>query len=220
MLLAHPSTARFLATKLVRRFVSDVPPGSLVDRVAAAYTLSDGDISSMLREILLSEELLASADQKLKRPVEYLCSAIRALAPDLDRYKGPNIVKTLKTLGQLPFEWPTPDGYPDTADYWLSATGTAGRWEYALKLAENTPDGNPSHAEELIGDAGTATALVDRLADRILHRPLSKDARQSLLDAVTENSFETDEPLPVERLGEKAGLVAASLLGSPYFMLR
>jgi uncharacterized protein (DUF1800 family) len=220
ILLAHPSTGRFLACKLVRRFVSDVPPESLVTRVAAAYTLTDGDISSMLREILASEEFLASADEKMKRPLEYLCAAIRALAPQLDHYNGQDIVTTLETLGQVPFEWPTPDGYPDTADYWLSAMGMAARWEFALQLAENTPGGNPSHAEELIGDAETANALVNRFADRILHRPLTTEARQALVDTVTENSYEPDELLPVAWLPDKAGLVAASLLGSPYFMLR
>lgn len=220
ILLAHSSTGRFLARKLVRHFVSDEPPESLVTRVAAVYTLTDGDIPSMLREILTSEELLASADEKMKRPLEYICAAIRALAPQLDHYNGPDIVTTLETLGQVPFEWPRPDGYPDTADYWLSAMSMAARWEYALQLAEDTPGGNPSHADELIGDAETANALVNRLADRILHRPLTKEARQALADAVTEGSYAPDEPLPGAWLSDKAGLAAASLLGSPYFMVR
>jgi len=36
-LAAHPSTARFLATKLARHFVADEPPAGLVDKLAATY---------------------------------------------------------------------------------------------------------------------------------------------------------------------------------------
>lgn len=219
ILLAHPSTAHFLATKLVRRFVSDTPPESLVTRVAEVYAETDGDIPSMLRTILTSAEFLASADEKLKRPLDYIAAAIRALAPQLDHYNGADPVASLQVLGQVPFEWPTPDGYPDTAEHWLSAMGLAERWEFALQLAENKPNGI-SHADELVGDALTANTLVDRLADRIIHRPLSAEDRQALVAAVVENSYGPDDVLPTDWLSTKAGFVASSLLGSPYFLTR
>ena len=59
ILANHPSTARFISTKLVRRFVSDNPPQSLVDKVAATYTKTDGDIREMLRTIFYSEEFMS-----------------------------------------------------------------------------------------------------------------------------------------------------------------
>src|SRR5437762_11679598 len=49
ILAAHPSTAHFIARKLARRFVSDDPPETLVARIAASYSRTQGDIRSMLR---------------------------------------------------------------------------------------------------------------------------------------------------------------------------
>ena len=68
ILVQHPSTARFISTKLVRRFVSDNPPQSLVDKVAATYTKTGGDIREMLRTIFFSSEFMspASYGQKMK----------------------------------------------------------------------------------------------------------------------------------------------------------
>lgn len=220
ILLAHPATGRLLAQKLVRRFVSDTPAESLVARVADVYAISDGDIPSMLREIFASAEFLSSADAKLKRPLEYVCSAIRVLAAQIDDYSGPDLIAVLGTLGQVPLEWPTPDGYPDTAEHWLSALGMAVRWEFALQLAEQASEGGLSPALALIGDAGTGNQLVDRLAHAILHRDLSEGARQKLVEAVIESRYGPDDSLPVEWLHQKAVLVTAVLMGTPYFMLR
>ena len=68
---SHPSTARFIATKLVRRFVSDTPPQALVDRVAATYTKTDGDIREMLRVILLSPEFSSSENVAGKNKIAF-----------------------------------------------------------------------------------------------------------------------------------------------------
>ena len=81
MLTKHPSTARFIATKLVRRFVSDNPPRALVDRVAQVFTDTDGDIRAMVRTILTSPEFSAPAAirSKTKSPFETVVSAVRAV---------------------------------------------------------------------------------------------------------------------------------------------
>src|SRR5687768_18493273 len=57
----HPSTARFIATKLARRFVSDDPPPSLVDRAAETFRRTEGDIREVVRTIVTSQEFFASA---------------------------------------------------------------------------------------------------------------------------------------------------------------
>src|SRR6185369_11929836 len=84
ILAHHPSTARFIATKLVRHFVADNPPQSLVDRVAAVYTKTDGDIREMLRTIFFSSEFNSKEAYraKIKRPFELVVSAIRTLGAD------------------------------------------------------------------------------------------------------------------------------------------
>jgi uncharacterized protein (DUF1800 family) len=81
-ILAHnPSTAKFVATKLVRRFVSDDPPPALVRRVAQAYMDTDGDIRAMVRTILTSAEFSApdAMRSKTKSPFEAVVSSIRAV---------------------------------------------------------------------------------------------------------------------------------------------
>jgi uncharacterized protein (DUF1800 family) len=81
MLARNPSTARFIATKLARRFVSDEPPAALVDRVAQVYSDTDGNISAMVRTILTSPEFSAPAAirAKAKSPFEAVVSAVRAI---------------------------------------------------------------------------------------------------------------------------------------------
>lgn len=81
----HPATAHFIATKLVRRFVADDPPETLVDRVAAVFKDTDGDIRSMVRTILTSDEFgaMSAVRSKTKSPFEAIVSAMRAVDADL-----------------------------------------------------------------------------------------------------------------------------------------
>ncbi|WP_456371717.1 DUF1800 domain-containing protein, partial [Thiolapillus sp.] len=135
MLAAHPSTARFICTKLARHFVLDQPTQTLVERMSRVFLDTDGDIPSLLEEMILSEEFLAAADAKFKRPMEYLMSALRCTNPTLERQSYASLGSYLYALGQLPFEWGPPDGYPDTAGYWTSTNGVLNRWNFASLLA-------------------------------------------------------------------------------------
>ncbi len=82
ILAAHPSTANFIATKLCRRFISDTPPRSAVDTVAAAFTISNGDIKDTLRALFSTPAFMGDVDLKFTRPSEYLAALVRSLAPD------------------------------------------------------------------------------------------------------------------------------------------
>lgn len=136
LLAAHPATARHIAFKLTRRFVADTPPAALVERVAQTYLDSDGDIKAMLRTIFLSEEF-AQAPPKLKRPLTYLVSSLRALGvqPQPDSSLG----DWLGQLGQPLFAWPAPDGYPDVSQAWVNLL--LPRWNFALALCQGEAPG-------------------------------------------------------------------------------
>src|SRR4029078_5129821 len=84
ILAHHPSTAKFIATKLARHFVSDEPSPALVDRVAATFTKTDGDIRETLKAIFTSPEFNSTESYraKIKRPFELVISAIRTLGAD------------------------------------------------------------------------------------------------------------------------------------------
>ncbi len=124
----HPSTARHLATKLCRRLVADEPPADLVARVAARFTETDGDLRETTRAALGG---LDRATPRLKRPFRFVVSALRGLAATT---QGKDSVREpLQRMGQAPFQYPTPDGYPDEQDPWLGAM--IWRWRFALGLA-------------------------------------------------------------------------------------
>jgi uncharacterized protein (DUF1800 family) len=81
ILVEHPSTARFIATKLVRRFVADDPPQSLVDKVAKVFADTQGDVREMVKTILTSDEFYApeAIGSKIKSPFELMVSGARVL---------------------------------------------------------------------------------------------------------------------------------------------
>src|SRR5262249_36212280 len=114
----HPSTARAIATKLVRRFVSDEPPASLVDRVARTYLDTDGDIRAMLHTIVDSPEFWSPEARraKIKKPIELVASAARALeaSPGPEREgqsAGFRLARAAGSLGERLFYAQPPTGY-------------------------------------------------------------------------------------------------------------
>src|SRR5262245_55152651 len=137
ILARHPSTAKFVSTKLVRRFVSDTPPQALVDRVASVYTKTDGDIREMLRTILTSPEFNSreAFRAKIKSPFELAVSAIRAL--------GADVVVPLQTaqfiakMGEPLYLYQAPTGYPDRADQWVNTGSLLERLNFGLALTSN-----------------------------------------------------------------------------------
>lgn len=129
----HPSTARYIAKKLVQKFVSDTPPESLVSKVEESFKKTSGDIKELLRTVLLSKEFQDSKGQKFKRPFHFVVSSLRALGADT--HAREDLVEYLNRMGQGPFEYPTPDGYPEDSSPWMGTL--LWRWNFALNLASN-----------------------------------------------------------------------------------
>jgi uncharacterized protein (DUF1800 family) len=151
LLARHPSTARFIATKLTRRFVSDTPPPALVDRVAARFRDTDGDLREVVRAILTSPEFYSAEAQraKIKTPFEFVVSAVRATGADVSDARA--LVRQVAELGMPLYQCQPPTGYKDTADAWVNTGALVGRMNFGLALAGNkvrgvvvsnaTPDG-------------------------------------------------------------------------------
>jgi uncharacterized protein (DUF1800 family) len=129
----HPSTAHHIATKLARRFVSEDPPASLVKRLAKVFSATDGDIKSLLRVLFTSDEFKLAKGLKLKRPFQYIVSCLRALGADTHAHQP--LIEYLQRMGQGPFQYPTPDGYPDRTAPWLGTM--LWRWNFAFSAASN-----------------------------------------------------------------------------------
>lgn len=133
----HASTARFVAMKLCKRFVSVEPPDGLVEAVAGAFTRTRGDVKAMLRVVFGSEAFAASRGQLLKRPLKFMVSAMRALAADTQAEKA--VLEPLQRMAQGLFQYPTPDGYPDEELPWMGTL--MWRWNFGLALAAGKQGG-------------------------------------------------------------------------------
>ena len=134
ILAKHPSTARFIATKLARRFVSDTPAAALVGRVASRFIETDGDIREVMRALLTSSEFLApeSYRAKVKTPFEFLVSAVRATGAEVSDARP--LLRTLQQLGMPLYACQPPTGYKDTADAWVNTGALLSRMNFALSL--------------------------------------------------------------------------------------
>lgn len=132
-LAVHPSTARFLATKLAMHFVADEPPVSLVDELTEAYIESDGDLPVVYEALIAADEPWIEAHSKYKTPHDFVISTLRAFnhVPDNPRF----IVGALDLMGQTPFRPGSPEGWPDTAQQWGGADALYKRIEWSNTVA-------------------------------------------------------------------------------------
>jgi uncharacterized protein (DUF1800 family) len=132
---AHPSTARHIATKLARRFVSDNPPEALVARVAARFTATKGDLRETVRAVVTSPEFFAAEYRgaKTKTPLEFVVSAVRATGREVRQPR--QMVNALQQLGMMPYMAQPPTGYDDEAETWVSAGALVTRMNIAQQLA-------------------------------------------------------------------------------------
>jgi len=131
----HPSTARFITTKLVRHFVSDSAPPQLVNRCASIFTKTDGDIRETMRCIVTSPEFFSRAAYraKVKTPFEVVASALRAMNAQPDT--TPRTAQLVARLGQPIFGRQTPDGWPDRGDAWMNTGAILNRINFGLAVA-------------------------------------------------------------------------------------
>ena len=137
ILAKHSSTARFIAAKLVRRFVSDNPSVSSVNRAANVYLKTQGDIREMLHSIFTSDEFNSpeALHTKTKTPFELVASAIRALNGTTDG--SLRLVQMVARMGQPLYMAQPPTGFPDRGDYWMTNGGILERLNFAVALATN-----------------------------------------------------------------------------------
>ena len=204
-LVAHPSTARFIATKLTRRFIADDPPQEIVEKAAQTFLSTDGNIKSVLRVILLDG--LALAQPKYKRPANFIATALRLTNAETDGALHDYLLR----MGQPYFNLPTPDGYPDVSAPWQSTLMP--RWQFAFELMRNEIAGTKNNLSRLLDVASTGILEddVDALTSLLLGAPLERIARDELIDAVYSAGATAEETLQI---------LAAGILASPTFQWR
>jgi uncharacterized protein (DUF1800 family) len=175
ILASHPSTARHIATKLAQRFVADTPPAALVDRAAAAFRDTHGDLREVVRTLVTSAEFFADSSYraKVKTPFEYVASALRATEAEIER--TPSVLRALATLGMPLYLCQPPTGYDDTADAWLSSGALVNRLNLAVALTSGELGG--VHLPRLESTPNAAR-------ERIVRDALGGDLSQSTDDTI------------------------------------
>jgi uncharacterized protein (DUF1800 family) len=134
LLSRHPATARHISRKLAQFFVADDPPAELVDRMAARFQRSDGDIAAVLQTMFESPEFAASLRTRYKDPVHYVVSAVRLAYDEKPILNAGPMINWLNRLGEAPYNRQTPDGYPLTESSWTGPGQLTTRFEIAKAI--------------------------------------------------------------------------------------
>ncbi|MFP2924229.1 DUF1800 domain-containing protein [Pyxidicoccus sp. 3LG] len=216
LLARHPATARHLATKLARRFVSDTPPPALVERVAKAFLDSNGDLPTVYRALIRSPEFWAAEARgsKVKTPFEFVVSALRATGAEVT--VRPRLVQSLAKMGEPLYRAPAPTGFSEVAAPWVNSGALVARLNFSLELVSGRMPGTRVSLESLAAPATpSAEGWVDALGHALLGARPSEETRATILAALSkraEAASAEGEPGPVD-----VPLIAGLLLGSPEF---
>jgi len=221
LLVHHPSTAKFISTKLARRFVSDNPPPALINRMAETFQSSDGDIKAVLHTMIWSPEFWSreSYRAKIKTPFELVVSAVRALGTDVDTPMP--LVQWVGRIGEPLYQCQPPTGYSDKSEAWVNTGALLNRLNYSLALAGNKMRGARTDVASLLGVDASAepkTAL-DRAVQVFLGgqaAPTTVETLEKQLDNPQVLQAKLDDSRKQVDLGVVAGLV----LGAPEFQRR
>ena len=193
----HPSCANYISTKLVRKFVADDPPPSLVKKCAAEFTRTDGDVKAVLRVLLKSDEFEDNRVSKLKRPFHYVVSALRSMGADTHAHT--ELMEYLQRMGQAPFQYPTPDGYPEEPSPWLGSL--MWRWKFALSLVQDkVPSVKVDIAQLSDAVCGAGKFETEKLLSYFLGRKPSSEESAAFLQFKEKCALNTD-PHRAEMIG-------------------
>jgi uncharacterized protein (DUF1800 family) len=221
LLAHHPSTAKFISTKLARRFVSDAPPPSLVNRMAETFKSSDGDIRAVLKTMIWSPEFWSreAYRAKIKTPFELVVSAARVMGTDVDTPMP--LVQWVGRIGEPLYQCQPPTGYADKAEAWVNTGALLNRLNYSLALAGNKMRGARTDVASLMGvdSAADAKSTLDRAVQVFLGGqagPTTVETLEKQLENPQVLQAKLDDPRKQVDLGVVAGLV----LGAPEFQRR
>jgi uncharacterized protein (DUF1800 family) len=220
LLAKHPSTAKFISTKLARRFVSDNPPAPLVARMAKTFESSDGDIRAVMHTMIYSPEFWSrdAYRAKIKTPFELVVSAVRALGADADTAMP--LVQWVGRIGEPLYQCQPPTGYADNAEAWVNTGALLNRLNFSLTLAGNKIRGSRADVASLLGvDATEPKVALGRALQIFLGgqaSPTTLKTLQKQLDSPQVLQAKLDDPVKKVDLGVVTGLV----LGAPEFQRR
>ncbi len=207
LLATSPVTGHHVSLQIAQRFVSDNPPEALVDRMAATWVKTGGDIREVLRTMLQSPEFWSkdAYRAKVKTPEEYVISAVRATGGEVAHPAA--LVEAIGQLGMPLYGCQTPNGYSWMADAWLNSGELLDRMNFSMALADN--------------NAGTVMAW-DKLMSLDGPSGLNGDAKEAKLENLLLDGTVSDHTRSavLAQLAHQSGNDAAAPIGGPRKMAR
>jgi uncharacterized protein (DUF1800 family) len=202
LLAADPHTAHFISYKLAQRFVADDPPPALVDRMAATYLSTDGDIRAILRTLVESPEFNSKKyfRNKVKTPMEFLASAFRTTVTDPANPGA--LVNSINNMGMRLYYALPPTGYYITADHWMNSTALVDRLNFAYQLtgskfANQKFDSSHVLALGLMAQPASQTAVANTPRAKYAEALLTTEISASLPNQPPSNAAGQDIALHV-----------------------
>jgi uncharacterized protein (DUF1800 family) len=236
MLARRPATAKFISTKLAQRFVADDPPPALIERMAATFLKTDGDLREVYRTMLRSPEFWdASAYRaKVKTPLEFVASAVRASGAEISNPMP--LVRELNNMGMPLYGAQPPTGYSPQAVSWVNSAALLSRMNFALGLAGGRLPGVSFDAQQIMGPAsiqgetqnngngndsskGNDEQVLQALGNTLLAGELSPQTRETI-EKQLQNPGSGANSLPGVDTSHAVNLITGLLLGSPEFQRR
>ena len=215
MLANHSSTAKFISKKLAVRFVSDNPPQPLIDKLAAAFTKSEGNIKEVLMTMVAAPEFWKTdvIREKTKSPFELIISAVRALDANVE---APFMLyQWIAKMGQKLYYYQAPTGFPDKGQYWINTGSLLNRMKFGLAFASQKIPGvsfnlaalNNNHEPESAVDAlkkYSAIIMPERNLEATIKRlePMINDPsiQQKIETAADKNTIAATATIPEEKM--------------------
>ena len=223
----HPSTAKHLATKLARRFVSDEPSAALISNLASVYLNNDTQIVPVLKALFASEEFLKSSGLKLRRPMEHLAAVTRVAGVKHGNSQQAlfDFVWALNGSGHLPLSQVTPDGYPDTAADWQAAGKALTQYSMSRALVNGYwPEKLTYPGVLTLIDSSETAVTPEVLSDQVCTRVFGRTATALEKSAITTllSGPNAKSPLKVGSTQQTAAISAVTvlLMQSPAFLTR
>ena len=178
----HPSTAQRIANKLARHFISDNPPTAAIDALAEIFRTSGGRLPALHETLISLDAAWQPQAKKFKSPNEFFLSALRLGGlPKIER-KG--VVAAYGLLGQVPYQAPSPEGWPDDAASWAGPDAVIKRVEWAQGLSDRL--GSKIRPEDMTR-AALGPMLSSRTAQSIAR---AESASQGLTLALMSPEFQ------------------------------
>ena len=228
-LARHESTANRIARALAVRFVSDTPSDELIEAVASAYLDSGTDIPTTLRALVDHAEFAASDGVKTRTPAEDFVNTYRTMQVEVsppiadENCAALAILTQCASMGQRPFDWPRPDGFPDTGEAWSSASRMLGSWRAHKNIAGGIYPKIGAKYQPSGYWLGRMPVRFDALVDRLCRLILSRPSNPRLLDtAVKAVDTQPDQIITSAHVvvRKRMALLLVALLDTPDHMTR